>query len=230
MTELEISFINIMIDETLAVLFQRKRWVRYPLCKRLFHYIRRKQAIFTAVICKLEYRQKALYGCWVAKEIDCFFFFFIQNAFPLPSILFSISQMLECLETLFLWPNFLQDPGCHLQSATNTLIQCLLGRREAKFISSSGSSGQVCGMRQMGSIVMTTGIPLLVTHPYATKQQWRLAASSCNFLCDSHNSLLFRTSETTQTWKPVAASPDFLFFSVVNTWFLISTLCLKCPE
>lgn len=84
MTELEISFINIMIDETLAVLFQRKRWVRYPLCKRLFHYIRRKQAIFTAVICKLEYRQKALYGCWVAKEIDCFFFFLYSKCIPTP--------------------------------------------------------------------------------------------------------------------------------------------------
>lgn len=56
MTELEISFINTMIDETLAVPFQRKRWVCFPLYKKLLHCIRRKQAIFVAVICKLGYR------------------------------------------------------------------------------------------------------------------------------------------------------------------------------
>lgn len=54
MTELEISFI--MIDETLAVPFQRKWWICFPLYKRMLHYIRKEQAIFAAVICKLEYK------------------------------------------------------------------------------------------------------------------------------------------------------------------------------
>lgn len=102
------------------------------------------------------------------KQTDFFFSLSKMHFHSLLSLLYmtNTGEPWNCISQT----HFLQEPGCNLQPATYSFIQCLLEERQKLLLSSSGSSGQICGMRQMRSVVITIGVPMLVTRLHATKQ------------------------------------------------------------